>query len=230
MNVKGLRAAALLLAVIFGTWAGLWVYSSRPQARPTAPTPPAVVQVPVGEASPPGPSDLDESVIPPPTIPDRLPDFSLPDRTGKPTPIAAWRGKSLIINFWATWCAPCRKEIPLLQAVDREWHGRDVEVIGIAVDFPDKMRAFADELKITYPLLVGEEDALDAARSFGMATPVFPFTVFTDRQGDVVALYIGELHRAQIDLILSVVQNLNQGKVHLPDARRLIAEGLHSLR
>jgi hypothetical protein len=77
--------------------------------------------------------------------------------------------------------------------------------------------------------LVGEQDALDLAAKLGLSTPVFPFTVFTDRRGQVVALFVGELHRAQADLILSVLENVNQDKVQLPEARRLIADGLEKL-
>ena len=76
-------------------------------------------------------------------------------------------------------------------------------VVGIAVDHRDKVRHFAGEFKIDYPLLIGEQDALDVAAKFGMDVPAFPFTVFTDRRGEVVALFVGELHRPQADLILS---------------------------
>ena len=99
-------------------------------------------------------------------------------------------------------------------------------VVGIAVDHRDQVVAYADELKIAYPLLIGEQDALDVAAALGVESPVFPFTVFTDRRGEVVALFIGELHQAQADLILSEVQNLNQRQVGLPAARRTISEGL----
>jgi thiol-disulfide isomerase/thioredoxin len=163
------------------------------------------------------------------TSPERLPAFSLSDRRGRVTPIATWEGKSLILNFWATWCAPCRREIPLLKSLSGEWRSRNVEVVGIAVDYRDKVAAYADEMKIPYPVLVGSQDALDVATELGVASPVFPFTVFTDKRGEVVALYVGELHQAQADLILGVVQNLNEDRLKLPEARRNIADGLHAL-
>ena len=134
-----------------------------------------------------------------------------------------------MVNFWATWCAPCRREIPLLKAVAAEWAGRDLKVVGIAVDYPDKVKDFAGQFKIDYPLLIGDQDALDVAAKFGMASPAFPFTVFTDRRGEVVALFVGELHRPQVDFILSEVQDLNQDRMQLPEARRAIAEGLQAL-
>jgi thiol-disulfide isomerase/thioredoxin len=162
-------------------------------------------------------------------VPEHLPSFSINDLQGHPTTAAAWSGKSLVLNFWATWCAPCQREVPLLQALSTEWSARNVAVVGIAVDHLDPVKAFAQRLKIGYPLLVGEQDALDLAAKLGLSTPVFPFTVFADRRGQVVALFVGELHRPQADLILSVLLELNQDKVQLPEARQLIADGLEKL-
>jgi thiol-disulfide isomerase/thioredoxin len=242
MKIQTLRIAGGLLVVLFGLWAGLRVYERQAPKRAVVPIAPvAGVRVAAGEASPPAPSDFDApfesaagTALAPggpvlPKIPEHLPEFSLGGRTGEPISIATWHGKSLIINFWATWCAPCRHEMPLLQSIRREWRDRNVEVVGIAVDYRDKVVAYADELKIAYPLLIGEDDALDVARAFGVDSPAFPFTVFTDQRGEVVALFVGELHKAQADLILSVVQSLNQNRVQLPEARHTIAEGLRSL-
>jgi thiol-disulfide isomerase/thioredoxin len=164
--------------------------------------------------------------VPHPVVPARLPDFSLDDLSGKRTSITSWRGKSLVINFWATWCDPCRREIPLLKTLAADWAGRDLTVVGIAMDHADKVREFAGQFKIDYPLLIGEQDALEAAAKFGMDSPVLPFTVFTDRRGEVVALFVGELHRPQADFILSEVQNLNLERIALPEARRAITDGL----
>jgi thiol-disulfide isomerase/thioredoxin len=225
------RAAGAALLVATAAWAGFRLYAGRTPARATADSArvaaaAGALRVPVGEASPPSAGDLSSADI---VIPDRLPTFTLSDRNGKATPIAAWRGKSLVINFWATWCAPCRREIPLLESLYTEWAGRNVEVVGIAVDYREKVAAFANQLKIPYPLLVGEQDALDVAGQFGVDSPVFPFTVFTDQRGEVVALYVGELHRPQADLILGVVRKLDADQVELPEARRSIAAGLEAL-
>jgi thiol-disulfide isomerase/thioredoxin len=229
MNHRALRFAGTALVVIVGVWAGARVYAVLMTARGRA----GAVAVPAGEASPANPSDFaalyPETLPAPAKIPEYLPSFSLNDSAGKLTSIALWSGRSLVLNFWATWCAPCRREIPLLQALHDEWGGRDVAVIGIAVDHPEKVAAFANEFKIAYPLLIGDQDALKVAAAFGVETPVFPFTVFTDRRGEVVTLFVGELHRPQADLILSVVRNLNQDTLKLPQARRSIEEGLRAL-
>jgi thiol-disulfide isomerase/thioredoxin len=225
MNTPGLRLLGGALVALLGIWAGLKAYSVRRAHEIHA------VAVPAGMASAPNPSDssASEAGAPNPIVPAHLPDFSLNDLTGKSISISAWSGKSLVINFWATWCAPCRREIPLLKAIAAEWAGRDLEVVGIAVDHRDKVKDFAGQFKIDYPVLIGDQDALDIAAKFGMAAPAFPFTVFTDRRGEVVALFVGELHRPQVDFILSEVQDLNQDRIHLPEARRAIAEGLQAL-
>jgi thiol-disulfide isomerase/thioredoxin len=223
MKTPGLRYVAGALVVLLGIWAGLKFHSVH-RAFDSG------VAVPVGVASA---ADTKESsaieAAPRPVVPTRLPDFSLNDLSGKSTSIAAWSGKSLVINFWATWCAPCRREIPLLKAVAADWAGRDLTVVGIAVDYADKVREFAGRFKIDYPVLIGEQDALEVAAKFGMDSPAFPFTVFTDRRGEIVALFVGELHRPQADFILSEVQNLNQERIQLAEARRAIAEGLEAL-
>jgi thiol-disulfide isomerase/thioredoxin len=225
MNDRAFRVAGAVLVVIVGVWAGMRIHSAwmGPGVGGGTPTP-------VG-ASAPIPSDLvDESAPQPAKIPDRLPKFSLRDLEGKSTPIDTWSGKSLVINFWATWCAPCRREIPLLERLSGEWANRGIQVLGIAVDHRDEVASYARQLKIGYPLLIGEQDALDVASALGFDSPVFPFTVFTDQRGEVVALYVGELREPQAALILSVVQDLNQERIQLKEARRTIAEGLQKLR
>jgi thiol-disulfide isomerase/thioredoxin len=239
MNTQAARIAGAALLVVLGISAGAWLHSTHRALES-----PRGVPVPAGEASRPNPSDLahadatdaaldgtaPDEVLPPSKIPDRLPQFSLADSAGKATSIASFGDKSLIINFWATWCAPCRREIPLLEALHAEWSGRGVSVVGIAVDYRDKVLEFAGRFKIGYPLLIGEQDALDAAAAFGVQSPVFPFTVFTDRRGEVVALFVGELHRPQAELILSKVQELNKDLLQLSAARQAIAEGLSALK
>jgi thiol-disulfide isomerase/thioredoxin len=185
-------------------------------------------RLPAPAASPLWPPDLEAGLATP--VPEQLPSFTLADRHGHATPISTWRGKSLIINFWATWCAPCQREMPLLQTLDREWDARNFRVIGIAVDQRDSVIAFADSLGIGYPLLIGEEDALEVAAKLGVTSPAFPFTVFTDRQGQIVALYLGELHKAQTDLILSIVSQVNQHGLSLSEARHRIADGIAKLQ
>jgi thiol-disulfide isomerase/thioredoxin len=229
MNTLGLRLLAAALIALLGLWAGLRFYSTRAPRAPVADRASPTTKT----SSQPSAADPDavmpDGATPRPVVPARLPDFALNDLAGTSVPISTWSGKSLVINFWATWCAPCRREIPLLQSLAADWADKGLTVIGIAVDYPDKVRQFADEFKIAYPLLIGEQDALDVASRFGMDSPGFPFTVFTDRRGEVVALFVGELQRPQAEFIFNEVQNLNQNRVELPEARRIIAEGLGAM-
>jgi peroxiredoxin len=207
---------------------GATTASARPLTTPARP--PVSGEPAAATALPPRDSaqDDDAEVPQPRLIPEQLPVFTLNDLNGKPTSIAKWRGQSLVLNFWATWCAPCQREIPLLKSLAEDWQTRDVTVVGVAVDHRAEVLSFADKFRIDYPLLIGEQDALDAAAALGVDSPVFPFTVFTDRRGEVVALFVGELHRPQAELILKVVQDLNQDRVNLAAAKHQIAEGLRA--
>jgi thiol-disulfide isomerase/thioredoxin len=225
MNSRGLLVVVACAVAIAAAWMGWRAYSASHRS------PIAAVQVPVGTASPPNPSDLlpEDSAEPSKIIPERMPAFSLKNLKGKPTPVSTWAGKSLVINFWATWCAPCQREIPLLKALASDPAYKDTQIVGIAVDYADKVEEFTDQFKVPYPILVGEQDALDVATQFGVTKPAFPFTVFTDRRGEVVALFVGELHRPQAELILGEVARLDQGQLPLNQARDKIAEGLAAL-
>jgi thiol-disulfide isomerase/thioredoxin len=227
MITPSVRVLSVVVALALGIWLGAKFYVGHGGAGHAA-----RVRTPAGEASGPSPTDLGDVLSAParqPKIPDRVPQFSLEDADGRKTSISSFGDKSLIINFWATWCAPCRKEMPLLEALSTEWQGRGVTVVGIAVDHHDEVVDFTRRFKIDYPILIGEQDALDAAAAFGVSTPVFPFTVFTDRRGEVVAVFVGEIHRDQAELILSKVSALDQDHLALAEARRAITQGLKTL-
>ena len=161
-------------------------------------------------------------------IPEVLPQIALTDSAGVRRRLSEWKGRPLVINFWATWCEPCRREIPLLQRLRRDRSADGIEVIGIAVDFREAVLKYAQSLRIDYPLLIGEQDALEAVSAFGMDT-VLPFTVFADSQGRIVTLKVGELHADEADLILSRVGELGAGRIDLRAAREQIATGIRQL-
>jgi thiol-disulfide isomerase/thioredoxin len=166
---------------------------------------------------------------PPAKLAATIPDFQLADRAGQMRSLKDWPGKSLIVNFWATWCAPCRREIPLLEKL-QDQHGPDgFQVVGIAADYRDKVLAYADEIKIQYPLLIGEQEALDAATAFGVEAVGFPFTVFSDRQGRIIAAHLGELTHPEADVILGAIRKVNAGGLTPEQARAEIESGLSGL-
>jgi len=122
------------------------------------------------------------------------PDFlstSLTGSDGRTHNFNDWRGKIRIVNFWATWCAPCRNEIPLLSSVSREWHAKNVEVIGVALDGADDVRAFASDAKIAYPILFAEQQGQGLMQSGGNALGALPFTVLLDSRGNIIQRHAG---------------------------------------
>jgi thiol-disulfide isomerase/thioredoxin len=203
---------AVLAAVIIGAAAagaaGYLYFEQRPQA--TGPLPPAMETAPKQLAA-------------------TLPTFQLADRDGKMRSLQDWTGKSLIVNFWATWCAPCRREIPLLEKIQAEYGPEGFQVIGIAADYRDKVIAYADEIGLKYPLLIGEQEALDAATAFGVEAVGFPFTIFADRQGRIVAAHLGELTEPEAAVLLGAVRKVDAGALTPDEARTEIETGLAAL-
>jgi peroxiredoxin len=162
------------------------------------------------------------------TLPEILPQFELQDRAGKMRRLGDWKGQPLVVNYWATWCPPCVREIPLLSKLRKDFAAQRVEVIGIAVDFREDVLAFADKNQLDYPLLIGEEDGLAAVQAVGM-DPTFPFTLFADSQQRIVALKVGELHEDEAGLILERVGKVDSGELELRAAQQQISEGLKEL-
>jgi len=150
-----------------------------------------------------------------------LPDLALADLSGATRRLTDFRGHPVIVNFWATWCEPCRREIPLLIRLRRERAGAGLAVVGIAVDFHEAVATYARKAGIDYPVLIGEDAGLDAVHAFGMEL-VFPFSVFADRDGRVVAVKLGELHQDEADFILDRVQDIDSGTLSLAAARQQI--------
>jgi thiol-disulfide isomerase/thioredoxin len=167
---------------------------------------------------------------PPPrrAIPEQLPDISLPGPDGAVHRLQDWRGKPLLINFWATWCEPCRREIPLLKGLRQERRTSGLEVLGIALDTREAVLKYAALQRIDYPLLVGEQGGLEAVSAFGMDT-VLPFSVFADRSGRIITLKVGELHRNEAELILDRIQDLDSGKLTLAAAREQISGAMQQM-
>lgn len=121
-----------------------------------------------------------------------------PDLSGRAQPLSAWRGKPLVCNFWATWCAPCREEIPLFDAL-QQTHGAQLQVVGIAIDNADNVAKFAESLRMRYPVLVAGTAAIDLMASLGNTSGALPFTVLLDRHGRVATHKLGAYSEAELE-------------------------------
>ncbi len=153
---------------------------------------------------------------------NELPSFSLNNMDAEATDIGRWAGKPLLINFWATWCAPCLREMPLLQRLQDE-RKDDFQVIGIAVDRLPAVRAFVAEAGISYPILVGQADAMAAAESFGPPFIALPFSVLVDAKQRVLGLRAGELDPEELRDIVTVMDAVEKASMTAADARAALA-------
>lgn len=128
---------------------------------------------------------------------------SLNDLAGKPQALSQWKGKPLLINFWASWCGPCVQEMPELSALAAKDGGKRFNVIGIGIDSPSNLVAFAAKTKVAYPLYVGGMSATDLARGLGNANGGLPYTVLIGADGKVRKTYLGRLKFDQLQADLA---------------------------
>jgi len=163
-------AAYIGVAVLFAA-SGAWVGFNKQNAAPITTTAPAGVTGPVGA----------------------LYAQTLPDAKGAPTALAQYKGKAMLVNFWAPWCAPCVQEMPELSELAAGEEGKKLQVIGIGIDSPSNIAAFSDKYKITYPVLVAGMSGTDLSRQFGNSGGGLPYTVLIGADGQVKKTYLGRL-------------------------------------
>lgn len=132
----------------------------------------------------------------------RLMAASLPDMEGKSQALAQWRGKVMVVNFWATWCSPCLEEIPEFVRMQEKLGNQGLQFVGIAIDNTAKVREFAAKYRMNYPVLIGEMDAIELARSAGNQFGGLPFTVVMDRKGRLIGTEIGGLNEEKLTALI----------------------------
>lgn len=222
-NPGSSRARFLLgpLIVLVAGCAGFFIYRALHPAEPTL-TPVPVASTPSASVAP------ETEAADKRKVPDRLPDITLANLDGKPTKLSSFGGRPLMVNFWATWCAPCRREIPLLNKIRVQRHGQNAEIVGVAVDFKEDVLKFVKEVPMSYPLLMGEEDGLVAAEAFGMGM-AFPFSVFVDSQNRILAIKLGELHEDEVNFAFDRLRDIDNGVLTREQAQAAVADAFREM-
>lgn len=136
---------------------------------------------------------------------DQRPEFELRGLDGNLYHVDDWQGEVLLINFWATWCAPCREEMPMLDALQEKLGGRGLKIVGIALDTPGAVQAFTESLGIDYTILLDGATGDSLARRFGNTQGVLPYSVLVGRDGRIIDMIYGELERAPLEKRLNAL-------------------------
>jgi thiol-disulfide isomerase/thioredoxin len=126
----------------------------------------------------------------------------LTDLQGNPLALEQWRGRVLVVNFWATWCTPCREEIPLFIRFQEKHGGNGLQFVGIAIDQRDKVQSFAQEFGMNYPILLGGMDSVELSRRAGNRLGALPFTVIIDRGGKIVSVELGVVKESKLESLV----------------------------
>ncbi len=142
-------------------------------------------------------------------VPIPLIAFSLPDVTGEIHSISQWQGKILIINFWATWCPPCLKEIPEFIELQEEYAEQNVQFIGIAIDDPQLVDDYISFIDINYPILIAKEEGGQLSRKLGNFINAIPFTIIVNQQGQIILRHPGELSKQTLKELINPLVTVN---------------------
>ena len=130
---------------------------------------------------------------------------SFTDPRGGPTSLGRFQGKILVVNFWATWCAPCREEMPAFNRLQARWAGRGVQFVGLSDEDPAPVERFGRDLAIGYPLWVGRDEVGSLSRRLGNRLGVLPFTVLVDRQGNILESRVGPYSEDMLEKRLAAI-------------------------
>jgi peroxiredoxin len=180
------RATVIAVVVISAAAAGFSFYQHQARAGDTSPAS-------TGQAA----AGQDAALIG-----TARPSFSLPDLQGRQRHIRDWDGRVIALNFWATWCPPCLKEIPRLIKLQTKYGGRGLQIIGIALQKPAEVIEFAREHGMNYPLLAGELPVVRIAEDYGNDIGALPYTVVIDRQGRIAFIKRGPVTVSEMQRVL----------------------------
>ncbi|HEY1611980.1 MAG TPA: TlpA disulfide reductase family protein [Paraburkholderia sp.] len=170
MNKQRIMAAATAAALTAGAGVATLVLACAPVTAIAAPTP-SVQPNAVGQLWSAGLTNID----------------------GKPQSLAAYKGKPVVVNFWASWCGPCVAEMPELSAISREYAKKGIQFVGVGVDTAPNVKAFLQKVKVDYPVYIAGFGGADLARAFGNQAGGLPFTVIIDAKGTVRSTKLGQI-------------------------------------
>ena len=128
---------------------------------------------------------------------------TLPDEKGRPQALKQYVGKIVVLNFWATWCEPCREEMPELSQLNDAYKNKNVIVLGVAIDDVGAVGNFVKETKVSYPLFAADMDGMQYATNLGNDKDVLPFTVIIKADGTVAKTYFGRITKPLLEETLS---------------------------
>ncbi len=133
---------------------------------------------------------------------------NLPDLQGVSQAVSQWKGNVIVANFWATWCTPCREEIPEFIALQQQYRDQGLMIVGIAIDQEEKVIPYSKEFGINYPVLIGGLKAMSFAEAAGNQMSVLPYTVVFDKQGNITDTFLGRVHKKTLEKsILPLLQS-----------------------
>ncbi len=132
-----------------------------------------------------------------------IPNLILPDLKGQQQALAQWKGKILVLNYWATWCPPCRDEMPGFSRLQDKLGAKGVQFVGISIDQADKVMDFQKETPVSYPLLIGEFGAMQTSIDLGNDRQAMPFTAIFDRNGTLHSFKLGRFAEADLEKALN---------------------------
>ncbi|MHB1213901.1 MAG: TlpA family protein disulfide reductase [Thiobacillus sp.] len=131
--------------------------------------------------------------------------LEFPDLEGRPQSLSQWRGQVVVLNFWASWCAPCREEMPDFAALRAQYRPQGIEFVGLAIDNAAGVEQFLQQQPVGYPILIGGGAAHSLARRLGNPSGALPFTVVLDREGNIALSHLGRLPRATLEATLQKI-------------------------
>lgn len=188
-----LHSLGLVFLVAVSAGAGFYLYQQDAGIPRTGPDAAAGRNSPVA---------ADDAATPDSIVGSRRPDFSLPDLEGRERHISEWDGRVLVINFWATWCPPCLKEIPEFVDLQSEYGDQGLQFVGIALQKPADVVDFAREHGMNYPNLAGELPVIRVAEAYGNTVGALPYTTVVDRQGTIVFARQGPVRGPEMEAVI----------------------------